>query len=121
MPIVSGGLGLPEEGALVAAGLGVSETDPNALRAHMYGEGSLTGTLADGAQAPPTIGGGALVALRSTYPKPKPPRRKKPQPIAGWLSAHLTGSGLITAQIDFEIDPDQLAYEFAAAFLLDLV
>lgn len=46
MAIVARGLGLPEDGALVVGGLGVSEADLNAMSATLAGSSSLTATLA---------------------------------------------------------------------------
>lgn len=45
MAIVVRGLGLPEDGALVAGGLGVSESNPGAITATLSGSSSLTATL----------------------------------------------------------------------------
>lgn len=45
MAIVVRGLGLPEDGALVAGGLGVSESDPNAMAATITVVGLLSGSL----------------------------------------------------------------------------
>ena len=49
MAIVVRGLGLPEDGALVAGGLGVSEADLNAMFATLVGSSSLSATLTVGA------------------------------------------------------------------------
>lgn len=49
MAIVARGLGLPEDGALVVGGLGVSEADPNAMFATLGGSSSLAATLTAGA------------------------------------------------------------------------
>lgn len=45
MSIVARGLGLPEDGALVAGGLATSEADLNAMSAALSGSSSLTATL----------------------------------------------------------------------------
>lgn len=113
MPFVAGGLGLPEEGAVVVAGLGVSEVDANAMSATLAGAGTLVGTLTDGA----AVTGGAPFA--SPWVIPYLPQPEKPR--VGVLAAHLHGASSMTAAIDFAIDADQLAYELSVALLLDLV
>ena len=45
MAIVARGLGLPEDGALVVGGLGVSEADLNAMFATLAGSSTLSATL----------------------------------------------------------------------------
>lgn len=45
MAIVARGLGLPEDGALVVGGLGVSEADPNAMFATLAGASSVSASL----------------------------------------------------------------------------
>ena len=45
MAIVVRGLGLPEDGALVVGGLGVSEADPNAMFATLAGSSSVSASL----------------------------------------------------------------------------
>jgi hypothetical protein len=116
--IVAHGLGQPEEGALVVAGLGVSETNPNALRAVLSGSSSLTANLTDGAMPEPPAPSVGSPGFRG-WVIPVPPQG--PKAIPGRLHASLTGGSSLTAAIDFTIDPDQLAYEFSVALLLDLV
>jgi hypothetical protein len=119
--IVTGGLGQPEEGALVVGGLGATETDPNALRATLGGSCTIVAVLTDGgtpAPAPPRTGGGGYYQPRPVPAKKKPRKRK---PIPANAAAHLHGTSNVYARIDFTIDPDQLAYELTVALLLDLV
>ncbi len=58
MAIVARGLGLPEDGSLVAAGLGTTEADPNAMVAALSGSGSITATLTAADDTPDTTEGG---------------------------------------------------------------
>lgn len=59
MAIVARGLGLPDDGALVAGGLGTSDVDANAMAALLSGSSSLAATLsvADVAVASVDLGG----------------------------------------------------------------
>jgi hypothetical protein len=114
MPIVVGGLGLPEEGSLVAGGLGVSESSPNAMSATLAGTSSLTATLTGVDNSGPPVaqpmGGGA-----AWYPLDRITTRP------GRMAATLTGSSHLTARLDYEIDVDLLLEQFAAALLMDVI
>lgn len=121
MAIVTGGLGQPESGSIVAGGLGsTSETNPNAMQAALVGSSTITANLTATGSTPepePTTGSGGYVRIAS-----RPPRRTpRPRAIPAPISAHLTGRGTLTGRIGFTIDPDQLAYELTVALLLDLV
>lgn len=116
MPIVVGGLGLPEEGALVAAGLGAAGAATDSLRARLAGSSDVTATLTDGAAPTPAPPAGAPGLGGWVLPIPYR-RPTHPAPIA----AHLHGAGGLTASIDLALDPEWLAHELAVALLLDLV
>lgn len=123
MPLVTGGLGQPESGAIVAGGLGASETNPNAMRATLAGTSGLTATLTNGSAPPtpppePTTGGGRNHYLPST--KSLRPRIEY-APTPAWATAHLSGTSRVTAHLDYVIDPDVLAAELVHLLLLDLV
>jgi len=115
--IVAHGLGQPEQGAIVALGLGATEVDPNALRATLSGSGAITADLTDGGAPAPVAAGSPH--FRTSWVTPVLPQA--PEPIPGRLEATLTGSGHLAAVIDFGIDADALAYELSLALLLDLV
>lgn len=101
MAIVVRGLGLPEDGALVAGGLGVSESDPNAMAATITVVGLLSGSLTDGntglTVAAGSPGGRPLFVL---YP-PKPPRVRP-----GLMAADLVVTSSLVADLDFLFDFD---------------
>lgn len=119
MAIVAHGLGQPEQGAIVAGGLGATEVDPNALRAVLSGSGAILATLTDGATPEPPAPAGTGSPGFQGWVIPVPQQAPKAKP--GHLVATLTGTSSLTASIDFTIDPDQLAYELSVALLLDLV
>lgn len=108
MPIVVGGLGLPEEGSLVTGGLGVSESSPNAMSATLAGSSSVVAVLT-GAEDYAQHDGPATGSVR------------RPAPRVARLSATLAGSSSLTARLDYEIDVDVLLEQFAAALLLDVI
>jgi len=121
--IVTGGLGQPEEGSLVAGGLGISETNPNALRAVLSGSGAIVGTLTDGgapapAPEPPAVG--HVIRRPYRYLQP-PPLTREPDPIPVSAVAHLSGSGRMTGRLDFTLDADYLAWRLAEALLLEMI
>jgi hypothetical protein len=104
MAIVSRGLGLPEDGAIVAAGLGVTEQVPGAMTATLAGVGTLTAALTYTGGAEPDTGlSGPRTAVRIIPPKFKPPRHRKPLVVVGHMTARLTGTGTLTAELGFEI------------------
>lgn len=117
MPIVVGGLGLPEDGALVAAGLGASGAPVDTLRARLAGTSDVLATLSDGSEPTPVTGGGGAFVVVSRIPRLQPRRGNVP----AWAAARLSGSSSMTADIDFALDPDHLLADLAAALLLDLV
>lgn len=119
MAIVAHGLGQPEDGALVAGGLGIAESDPNALRAVLSGSGTLTASLANGTPQPepPRRSGQAARYRPFVYPKPAPSPAAIPAPMV----AHLSGSSALQSSLNFVIDPDYVATELAQWLLLDLV
>lgn len=122
MAIVTGGLGQPESGSIVAGGLGAAEVDPNRLRAVLVGSSSILANLTDGsapAPEPEPTGGHKYRPYR--YPQIILDPPKAPEPIPGVLVAHLSGTSRLSGSLDFTIDADLLAYELAAALLLDLV
>ena len=83
MAVVTGGLGLPEEGSLAAFGLGAASSDPNALVAHLSGSGAVVADLTSSGPVPGFMvaalsGSGALSSDANA---------------AGELAAALEGSG----------------------------
>lgn len=124
MAIVAHGLGQPEKGAIVAGGLGATETDPNALRAVLAGSALLMATLTATAVVPPVptgTGGFGRIPLPPLRRPQRTPLFRPTPTIPGPLVAHLTGASHLTASLDYEIDVDALAYELSLALLLDLV
>lgn len=122
MAIVTGGLGQPESGAIVAGGLGTSETNPNAMRAVLAGTSTIAANLtAGGAPTPEPEPTGGHKYRPYRYPQIILDPPKAPEPIPGVLVAHLSGTSRLSGSLDYEIDADLLAYELAAALLLDLV
>ncbi len=121
MAIVTGGLGQPESGAIVAGGLGTSQTDPNAMRATLAGSCTITANLTATGSTPepePTTGSGG----RNRYlPSTKTLRPRIEFVTAARITAHLSGTSHLTARLDYEIDPDVLVAELAQLLLLDLV
>lgn len=120
MAIVSGGLGLPEEGALVVAGLGATTTDTNAIAATLAGSSTLSASLTDGSTPtpPPATGGGGV-----WYPPSRLPKRERPRitAIPVDISAKLAGRGSLAADLTYEIDTGALLAEMASALLLELI
>ncbi len=102
MAIVARGLGLPEDGSLVAAGLGTTEADPNAMVAALSGSGSISATL--------TAAGGS-VSTPSPHGKwdgmLQPPRRRR----VGAMGAELSGTAPLTAEITFTVNFDDQDFE----------
>lgn len=128
MAIVSRGLGQPEAGAIVTAGLGVSETDPNALHAHIYGTSSvladLTGT--GGNELAATLTGTSTLTAELTAETvvspggggggggrswPIPLKRPRPELRPAPLAAHLYGAATLTAELTFTVDFDAIDIE----------
>ena len=109
MAIVVRGLGLPEDGALVAGGLGVSESNPGAITATLSGSSSLTATLTAGDATPPPVpsGNGGSHGAR-LY-------RRKPTAI----SARLVGSSSLRADLSFVANFDDSDIELL--LMLELV
>lgn len=100
--IVTHGLGQPDEGAIVALGMGASEpAPPGAMSATLTGSGALTATISDGGTPPVETGGGwgwtqhhidllhAQQALEQQQPRP---------PVVGVLSANLRGTCRVFAE-----------------------
>jgi hypothetical protein len=120
MAIVARGLGQPEDGALVAGGLGTSEPAPaGSISATIAGTSSLTAELTaatpSGAMAVAIAGTSSLTAvLTATGVQPGQPSGGNTSPwlsfkrgaIAGEMSARLAGSSFLTADLDFSIDFD---------------
>ncbi len=97
--IVTHGLGQPDEGAIVALGMGASEpAPPGAISATLSGSGAISATLTDGA-APVAQGGWGwtqhhidlLHAQQALEQQPRPP-------IVGELSANLHGASRVFAE-----------------------
>lgn len=84
MTVVTGGYGLPEEGSIVAGGMGLAEQVEGAIVAHLSGSGALTADLTAESAA---IIGGAPWAI---------PIRLETVTV-GELSATLTGTAALTA------------------------
>lgn len=100
MAIVAQGLGQPEDGALVAGGLGLTEQVAGAITAHLTGGGTLTATLT----ATGTTGGHPAGGATRTFYIPAPPPR-----IVAPIAAHLSGSGDLYAWVtaeDYETDDE---------------
>lgn len=94
MSIVANGLGQPEQGAIVAAGLGASEpAAPGAISAHLTGTASVTATL--------TAVGGSAGLRRSG-------RRRITYTVAtpGYMHATLTATASVAADIEFTVNFD---------------
>ena len=114
MSIVTRGLGQPEDGALVALGLGLSTAvEPDGIMACVAaGSGSMTCTLSTSTR---TVGGapsfGPVVVI--------PPTRK-PTTYAD-LAATITGSSSVSATLDYSLNVDLLVAQLTDALLLDLV
>lgn len=112
MAVVTGGLGLPEEGSLVAQGFGLSELDLNAMTAHLAGSGSLTGTITGDNATPAFLGGGEY----------RHPKREEPPRLVVNISANLHGWSTVTATAE-AIDRWQPTddFNFNIELLLELV
>lgn len=104
MAIVARGLGQPEDGALVAAGLGTAEpAAPGTMSAQLVGTGSLTATASTdtGVAETPPSGGSPFpppwYGPRVVPTRPKPPRKKtrRTQPVD--LAATVQGGSTVTA------------------------
>lgn len=121
MAIVARGLGLPEDGSIVAGGFGTVEVDANAMSATLTGVGVLTAELtANSANAMvATLTGSSTITAELTYtgtPTEVPStgggntmpslsfKKRKPRP--GWIGAELAGTSTLTADIDFTINFD---------------
>jgi hypothetical protein len=101
MPVVLGGYGQPEDGAIVAHGLGTSEpAPPGSMSATLSGSGSLSATLtaAGGEPDPPR----RMAGHHGRLPK-RAPKNVKVKP--GWMSVALTGGGALSAEVEFTYDP----------------
>lgn len=73
MAIVAGGLGQPEHGAIVAAGLGASEPQaPGAMSGTAIGAATCVGTLSAESSLPPLAPFNPNRGDRTKKPKPKP-------------------------------------------------
>lgn len=106
MAIVVRGLGLPEDGALVVGGLGVSEADPNAMFATLAGSSSLSAALTAGGSTP-TVAGGSISTRRPRhYGYATRPIFIVHKATRAPIKASLSGSSLLTADITFTIDFD---------------
>lgn len=116
MPIVAGGLGLPEQGAIAAGGYGQTEpAAPGAMSATLTGSGTCTATLTATGATP------AFAGRRR-----KGPRHVKVLPISAApapiirvaMTAQLAGTGECSATLtalDFNLTDLELL------FVLDLV
>lgn len=105
MAIVARGLGLPEDGALVAGGFGTVEVDSNAMTAALTGSTATVVATLTAAGDTATVGvfGGAkfIEPRHLVWPAvPKKPKQARP------ITATLTGSGRIVATLDYTIDFD---------------
>ena len=90
--IVTGGLGLPEEGSLVTGGMGATAPElPGAISATLTGTGTVTAYLADGSTPEPEPSGGSW-PLHYFTPQPAPVTT-----TVGHLAATLTGSSRVFA------------------------
>ena len=87
MTVVTGGYGLPEEGSIVAGGMGLAEQVEGAMVAHLSGSGALTATLT-GVEEHPFIPGAAFVQ----------PRRDI-RVTVGSMSATVSGSSALSANL----------------------
>ena len=93
MAIVARGLGLPEDGAIVAGGFGTVEVDPNAMSATLTGSGTILATLSVADTGPVyTLAGGA--------------RRQRFIPTRGEMAATLTAAITLTGDLDFTVNFD---------------
>jgi hypothetical protein len=111
MAIVARGLGLPEDGSLVAAGLGTTEADPNAMVAALSGSGSISATLTATDDTPdtgsPESHGGITLARRRKLAMDALKKSRPPLVIPitpGPMTARLTGSSRLTADLTVDLD-----------------
>jgi hypothetical protein len=114
MAVVSGGLGQPESGAIVAAGLGASGTPSGFRNATITVTATATSSITadvlvrEGPQPepPPTSGGGWD---QWTTPR-KPKRRKRTRYITAELHVHCQSSATIHADalINFDAELEEL-------------
>ena len=104
MAIVARGLGQPEDGSLVAGGLGTTEPDLNAMVASLSGSGTITATLT--ATTTVVATGGHSGKWDGIL---QPPRRR--QTVAAFMSADLHGSSRLHAEITFSANFDDLDFE----------
>jgi hypothetical protein len=95
--IVARGLGQPEDGALVAAGLGTAEpAAPGAMAALIVGVGTVTATLVGDTGTPPEQPD--RVGVFHARPQ-MPPLRPAPLHYITDTAAHLTGGASVTATL----------------------
>lgn len=99
MSIVSSGLGQPEQGALVAGGLGLSEpVAPGSISAALNGSATITATL--------TAVSGAIRAAGN-----RRNRRTYFTPTVANISAAITAGATLSADIEFTANFDDLDIE----------
>ena len=110
--IVTSGYGQPEEGAIVAGGMGATEpAPPGSISASLSGVGTITATLTATEAAPPTTGGHIAGNWLQFAPIPT-------VKVVN-LSATLTGSSTVDADASsFDWNP---LYQLNNAILLELV
>jgi hypothetical protein len=112
MSLVTGGLGQPEQGAIVAGGLGAAEpTAPGAIAGTATGVATCTGTLTGTtSQPPPPIYG------HSGWTRPTP----RPRPVRyGDMAGATSGTSTCVGRIDFSFN--WAAFDDADLELLELV
>lgn len=107
MAIVARGLGQPEDGALVAGGLGRSTggggATPGPMVAALVGTGTLTGELTATGSIVGGSPGGALPPGYFQWPSQRPQR---PQTKPRQMVATLGGIGTLTGDLGFTVDFD---------------
>lgn len=110
MAIVARGLGQPEDGSLVAGGLGTTEPDLNAMVASLSGSGTITATLTASGEPPAAddyvghhLSGVNLARKRkAAVDALKKRRRALLDPTPAYISASLSGRGRVRADLHGE-------------------
>ena len=110
MAVVSGGLGQPESGAIVAGGLAAAGAPSGFRNATLTvtatATSSITADVLGGEEPPPdppsTAGGGARIMPRRILPEP----RRKTTFVDARMSVHCKSSAAITADVTVNFDAE---------------
>lgn len=115
MAIVTRGLGQPEDGSIVAGGLGATEPDLNAMVAVITATGSLTGTLTATGEEPTDdyaghfLSGIELARKRKAAVDQLKKRRRALTPTPAYISAAITATSRMQADLHGEYVSDPFA------------